>query len=154
MKGQPNANVVGPLGKRAGMDIQENFNSVVRFQYFSDAGVWANIGQGDPATDAMVKTLDEMKKRVQTVNYQRVDMKKVTVEIYFMERPYHNYPEPYIHSAVVLLDKTQESSYSYIRPHGRYYDYLVKHKKPILNTTPNNNPSIAIENQTDLKQVC
>ena len=154
MKGQPNANVVGPLGKRAGMDVKENFNNVVRFEYFGDAGVWANIGQGNAATDAMLKTLDEMKERVQTVNYQRVDMKKVTVEVYFMERPYHNYPEPYIHSAVVLLDKSQESSYSYIRPHGRYYDYLVKQGKTIPSTTPNNNPTTAIENEAELKQVC
>ena len=153
IKGQPRANKVGPLGKRAGLDIRENFNHVVRFEFFDDAGIWANIGQGNPETDAMPQTLKEMKERVQTVNYQRVDMKKVTVEVYIMERAYHNAAETYIHSAIVLLDRSNEESYSYIRPQGKYYDSLVEKGRPIKSISPNNNPAVAIENETEEKQV-
>ena len=70
---QPRANKLGPLAVRAGMDIKENYFNVLRFDFFSDAGVWSNVGVGDESTDHIVRTLDELTDGYQTVNYQRVD---------------------------------------------------------------------------------
>ena len=70
-----------------------------------------------------------------------------------MERAYHNAAETYIHSAIVLLDRSNEESYSYIRPQGKYYDSLVEKGRPIKSISPNNNPAVAIENETEEKQV-
>ena len=153
MKGQPAANKIGPLGKRAGLDIRENFNDVVRFELFPDAGIWGNIGQGKPETDKMQKTLEELKKRVQTVNWQRLDLGKVDFEVYVIERGYHNAPETYLHVALVFVDKRHESDYSYIRPDGKYYEGLVKRGHTIINTVPNNAPTVPVENYTARKEV-
>ena len=154
MKGQPAANKVGPLGKRAGMDIRENFNDVVRFHLFPDAGIWGNIGQGKPGTDKMPKTLEELKERVQTVDWQRLDLEKLDFEVYLMERAYHNKKETYLFMTFVFVDKENESQHSYIRPDGKYYDGLVKRGHTIINTVPNNAPTVPIENETELKEVC
>ena len=153
MKAQPRANKVGPLGKRAGMDIRENFNDVVRFYLFPDAGLWGNIGQGIPETDAMQKTLEELRERVQTVNWQRLDLGKVDVEVYVMERGYHNYNDTYLHMAVVFLNKENETEHSYIRPHGKYYEGLLERKHTIVNTVPNNAPRVPIVYSSGLKEV-
>ena len=153
IKAQPAANIVGPLGKRAGLDIKENFNSVLRLHQLPGAGVWANIGQGNSETDSMPKTLDELTRRAQTVNYQRIDIDKMEIETYLAERAYHNSADTYIHLLVTMRDKTDEQEHSYIRPHGKYYDYLVEKGHPILNTEPNHYPKILIENETEAKQV-
>ena len=42
---QPNANKVGPLGRRAGLDVSEHYTNVIRFELFPDA----NKGSGDVA---------------------------------------------------------------------------------------------------------
>ena len=154
MKGQPEANKVGPLGKRAGIDIRENFSDVVRFTLFPDAGIWANVGQGNPETDKMQQTLEELRSRAQTVSYKRVDLDKVDVEVYIMERAYHNFPETYLITIFVMLDKENEAVHSYIRPDGKYYEGLVARGHTIINTVPNNAPTLPIENETELKKVC
>ena len=153
IKAQPTANKVGPLGKRAGVDIRENFNDVVRFHLFDDAGLWANIGQGNYTTDKMMRNLRDMKKINQTVSYQRVDQSKVDVEVYIMERAYHNAPETYLSMLLVMHDKTAETEQSYIRPDGQYYEGLKKRDHEIRNTVPDNGPKIPIKNETDPKEV-
>ena len=153
MKAQPEANKIGPLGKRAGIDVQENFSDVVRFKFFPDAGVWANIGQGNEQTDKMPQTLEELTSRAQTVNFQRIDLSKVDVELYVMERGYHNGNDTYLSTLFVLLDKENPEQHSYIRPEGRYYDGLVSRGHEILNTVENNAPALPIENETELRKV-
>lgn len=44
--GQPMANTVGPLGRRAGMDIKETHFNVIRLNLFQDANIWVNIEEG------------------------------------------------------------------------------------------------------------
>lgn len=149
LKAQPHANKPGPLGKRAGLDIRENVNDIVQFYLFDDAGIWANVGQGDRATDFMPKNLEELKNRVQTAHWRRVDKEQVKTEVYIMERSYHNSQSTYL-SMVFVMDE-----YSYIRPDGRYYDELVARGVTLDNiaTLPHNNPTISIENETIKKEV-
>ena len=153
MKVQPRANEVGPLGKRAGIDIRENFNDVVRFNQFHDAGLWANVGQGNLTTDRMMKNLKEMQTRNQTLNYKRVDYSKVELEMYVMERAYHNAPETYLSMLIVFRDNTSETDQSYVRPDGKYYEGLKKRGHVIQNTEPNNRPKIHIEGEDEPKEV-
>ena len=156
IKKQPTSNIVGRLGKRAGMDIQENINDVVRFRMFDDAGLWANIGQGDPKTDTMPRNLEELTSREQTVNYQRIDLQKMDLEVYLAERAYHNASETYIFLMFVMSPKSKDTAHSYIRPHGKYYDYLVEKgysKQLEKMDTPNYAPKVPIENETEEKQV-
>ena len=153
IKAQPTANKVGPLGKRAGVDIRETFNDAVRFHLFDDAGIWANIGQGNYTTDKMMRNLKEMKEYNQTVSYQRVDLDKVDTEVYLMERSYHNERETYLFMLFVMNDKTGETEQSYIRPDGKYYEALKKRGHEIKNTVPDNRPKIPIRNESDAKEV-
>jgi len=159
MKASPTANKVGPLGKRAGMDIRENFNDVVRLTQFPDAGIWANIGQGNPDTDKMPTNLREMKEWNQTVNYERIDLSKMDAEVYIMERAYHNSSESYLFMSFVMVDKFNDpaaSEHAYIRPDGRYYEELRKRKPGAIsniNTTPNYSPPVIIENETEPKEM-
>ena len=141
---QPAANKVGPLGKRAGLDVKENYNNVIRWNLFPDTSLWANIGQGNPATDEMLKTRAEMKNRSQTINHARVDLTKVEMEVYMYERIYHNQTDPYLFLAVIISEKSHEAVHSYVRPDGNYYNCLVKKGHTIINTSPNFNPTIAI----------
>ena len=151
---QPAANKVGPLGKRAGLDVKENYKNVIRWNLFPDTSLWANIGQGNPATDEMLKTRAEMKNRSQTINHARVDLTKVEMEVYMYERIYHNQTDPYLFLAVIISEKSHEAVHSYVRPDGNYYNCLVKKGHTIINTSPNFNPTIAIANETDRKKVC
>ncbi|MCX6412715.1 MAG: hypothetical protein NTZ81_10275 [Actinobacteria bacterium] len=41
---QKGANKVGPLGKRAGLDIRELYTNVLRLDTFPDADSWVNVG--------------------------------------------------------------------------------------------------------------
>jgi len=147
IKAQKNANKVGPLGVRAGMDISENFNSILEMKAFGDAGIYANVGQGNEATDKMQNTLDEMKNRAQTINFQRVDESKIEFEFYFLERGFHNYPNSYLIIGMVMNSKVDAKDYSYIRPDGRYYDGLVKRGIEPLNTEPKFDPPVYIRDQ-------
>ena len=53
IKAQPAANKIGPLGKRAGIDIRENFHSAIRMTHFPESGIWANIGQENSKNNAI-----------------------------------------------------------------------------------------------------
>ena len=102
----------------------------------------------------MQQTLEELTNRAQTVNYKRIDLSKVEMELYLLERGYHNGEDTYLSTILVLLDKENESVHSYIRPHGKYYEGLVERGHEIINTVPNNAPALPIENETELKTVC
>ncbi|MEH6357438.1 MAG: hypothetical protein V7745_00505 [Pseudomonadales bacterium] len=111
--GQEGANVVGPLGKRAGLDIKENYTNVLRMQQFPDARMWVNTS-GD--TDI--------------IDYQAINTdakNSLPYEIYLIERPFFN--EEYLFVTVVFADKSKNSkNFSYIRPDGAYYDHLMARK--------------------------
>ena len=136
------------------MDVKENYYNVIQWNRFPDTSLWANIGQGNPETDQMLRNLDEMKNRNQTVNHAKVDLTKVEMEAYLYERIYHNSTDPYLFIAVVISEKSHEEAHSYIRPDGNYYNCLVNKGHTIINTTPNFNPTIAVEKETDRKKVC
>jgi len=44
---QPAAGKVGPLGKRAGLDVNELYTKVLRLEQFPDARSWINVGGED-----------------------------------------------------------------------------------------------------------
>jgi len=145
LRAQPNANKLGPLARRAGMDIKENFLNVIRVNLFADAGIWVNVGSGNNATDEKLKTLTDIRKRLQSLNYQSVDLSKVNYEIYLVERPFFN--SPYIFVMFVIENEVGESEFSYVRPDGAYWKGLQKH----ANTTGFNNneiynPKLAVKN--------
>jgi hypothetical protein len=47
---QPNTNIVGPLGKRAGLDIKEHYPRILKFDLFADAKIWIQVGCDDEDT--------------------------------------------------------------------------------------------------------
>ena len=157
VKAQKNANKVGPLGKRAGMDVNENFNAILRMELFGGAGVYANVGQGSSETDLMQKTLEELKSRAQTAHYKRVDDSRVDMEFYIIERGYHNYCESYLIIGMVMDSaKVDPTDYSYVRPAGRYYDGIYNQFKEtdILNTKPNFAPPVYVKDGEGAEKVC
>ena len=127
---------MGPLGIRAGLDIKENYVKIIQLHQFPGATAWANIGQGNSGTDKMPTNLEQMKERVQTVNYTEIDHKKVDIEIYLAERGYHNNSDTYIQFIAVMSDKTDAEAYTYLRPDGYYYDVLVKLNETAKNINP------------------
>jgi len=124
LKAQPNANQIGPLGQRAGFDIKENFLNLIRVELFQDAAVWANIGVGDHAKDEKLKNLADARDRIQSVNYQQIDLTRMEYEFYFVERPFFN--KPYLFVACVINNKQGPSYFSYLRPDGAYFEELAK----------------------------
>ena len=154
VKAQKNANKVGPLGKRAGMDVNENFNAILRMELFGGAGVYANVGQGSSETDLMQKTLEELKSRAQTAHYKRVDDSRVDMEFYLLERGYHNSPGSYIIVGMVMDSKVNPIDYAYVRPSGRYYDEIISKDKEILNTEPNFATPVYLKDGEGAEKVC
>ncbi len=106
---QPGANEVGPLGKRAGFDIKENYTQVLRLDHMPDARSWVNIGQ--PGKDEL------------HVNWQAVDTSRTDAEYYIVERPFFN--RPYIFLAAVY-DNTDNEDFSYVRPDGAYWETVAE----------------------------
>lgn len=147
---QPMANKIGPLGKRAVLDIRETHFNAVRMSFFEDAGIWANIGTGNSKTNKAIKNLEELKKSIQTLNYQRIDLNKYNYEVYFVERPFFN--KPYINLAVVIDNIVGPSDFSYIRRDGAYWQGLLKHGDTtgLSNNSENHYPKYYIKSH--LKQ--
>ena len=152
---QEKANKVGPLGIRAGLDIKENYVKIIQLNWFPGATAWANIGQGNPETDEMLKTLKEMMERFQTVNYQAIDQEKVDIEIYLAERGYHNKSDTYVQFIAVMMDKTDAEAYTYLRPDGYYYDVLVKFNETAkdINQDPVFNFKVSIRGEEEQRKV-
>ena len=126
LRAQPNANKLGPLARRAGLDIKEIFFNAIRVHLFEDAGIWVNIGSGNNETDEKFRTLGEIRDRVQSINYQGVDLTKVNYEVYFVERAFFN--QPYLFVMFIMENKEGKSEFSYVRPHGKYWEELQKHQ--------------------------
>lgn len=104
---QPGANQVGPLGKRAGFDIKENYQNVLRLTHFPDARSWVNVGQD--GKDAL------------HVKWEAIDTEQTLAEYYLIERTFFN--RPYIFLAAVY-DNQDNADHQYVRPAGDYYESL------------------------------
>ena len=100
---QPGANRIGPLGKRAGLDIKELYTNVVRLYPFPDARLWVNVGDDT------------------NVRWKAVDAKRTMAEFYLYERPFFNAPYLFL---TVVLDNKGNRDFRYVRPDGPYYEDL------------------------------
>lgn len=108
---QPGANVVGPLGARAGLDVKENYLNVLRLDHFPDARSWVNVS-GDR----------------DQIGWERVDTNRTLAEYYLVERPFFN--EEYLFIVAVYADSHPYGrNFSYIRPDGPYYEHLMARKQ-------------------------
>lgn len=104
---QPGANQVGPLGKRAGLDIKENYSHVIRLNHMPDARSWVNVGQ---------QGKDELH-----VKWEAVDTARTAAEYYLVERPFFNKPYLFV---TAVFDNPDNADFRYVRPAGAYYDAL------------------------------
>ena len=102
---QPGANQVGPLGKRAGLDVSELYTKVLRVELFPDARAWINVGGEDE----------------NSVDWRAVDLSRTKAEFYLIERPFFN--EPYLFITAVF-DNPDNQDFQYVRPHGDYYEHV------------------------------
>lgn len=125
---QPGANEVGPLGKRAGLDINELYTKVLRVDLFPDAKAWVNVGGEDE----------------NSVNWQAVDVSKTNAEFYLIERPFFN--EPYLFITAVF-DNPDNNDFQYVRPDGEYYEH-VKSTGQEVKTDVTYEPRFHLENGT------
>lgn len=104
---QDGANQVGPLGKRAGLDVKENYTKVLRLLHFPDARSWVNIGQ-EGKDDLHVK-------------WEAIDTAKTEAEYYLVERPFFNTPYLFL---TAVFDNADNRDFEYVRPDGPYYEAL------------------------------
>ncbi|NNC67268.1 MAG: hypothetical protein HKN83_04460 [Gammaproteobacteria bacterium] len=123
---QPGAGEVGPLGKRAGLDVNELYTKVMRVDLFPDARAWINVGGEDEST----------------VNWQAVDVSKTDAEFYLIERPFFN--EPYLFITAVF-NNADNQDFQYVRPDGAYYASLEDQAKQIK-TEVTHEPRFHLEN--------
>ncbi len=121
---QPAAGDIGPLGKRAGLDVNELYTKVLRLEQFPDARAWVNVGGKDE----------------HSVDWQPVNVSKTNTEFYLIERPFFN--EPYLFVTAVF-DNADNQDFQYVRPDGPYYD-SVKSKK--VKTEVTHEPRFHLEN--------
>lgn len=137
---QPMANRIGPLGRRAGLDIKETHFNALRLNFFDDANIWVNIQSA-----FRFKTLSDLKSKVLKLNFQRLDLSKMDYEVYLVERPFYN--KKYIFVAFVMERKSPLSSqFSYIRSQGPYWDELkARINTSGLETTENHFPTVPIK---------
>jgi hypothetical protein len=125
---QPGAEKVGPLGKRAGLDVNELYTKVLRVELFPDARAWINVGGEDESS----------------VNWQAVDVSKTNAEFYLIERPFFN--EPYLFITAVF-DNPDNQDFQYVRPNGTYYNALKAQGKQVK-TEVTQQPRFHLENGT------
>lgn len=125
---QPGANQVGPLGKRAGLDIKENYTKVLRLNHLPDARSWVNVGQ--PGKDEL------------HVKWEAIDASKTNAEYYLVERPFFNKPYLFV---TAVYDNQDNADFRYVRPQGEYYD-AIKDENPALKTTVTAQPRFHLEN--------
>ena len=109
---QPAAGKVGPLGQRAGIDIEENYTKVLRLDHFPDAKTWVNVGV--PGKDNT------------HFDYRAVDTSKTNAEYYLVERPFFNVPYLFI---IAVYDNIDNDDFDYVRPAGDYFAELAKAKQ-------------------------
>ena len=124
---QDGANEIGPLGKRAGLDIKENYRKVLRLKHFPDARSWVNVGQ--------------VGKDKLHVKWEAIDTSKTQAEYYLVERPFFNKPYLFV---TAVYDNVDNQDHRYVRPAGDYYDAL-KQKNVSLKTTVTQQPRFHLE---------
>ena len=110
---QEGANKIGPLGKRAGLDVKENYAKVLRLKHFPDANAWVNVGQ-------------EGKDKLH-VNWKSIDAGKTAAEFYLVERPFFNRPFLFV---MAIFDNEDNQDFRYIRPDGPYFDAIKSRLNP------------------------
>ena len=125
---QPGANQVGPLGKRAGLDVDELYTKVLRVNLFPDARAWVNVGGEEESS----------------VDWQAVDVSKTNAEFYLIERPFFN--EPYLFITAVF-DNPDNQDFQYVRPSGDYFQH-VKELGQDVKTEVTYEPRFHLENGT------
>ena len=123
---QKGANKIGPLGVRAGLDINELYTNVLKLEKFPDARSWVNIGT----------------KR--HVNWLAVDEKRTKAEYYLVERPFFNVKYLFV---LAIYDNVDNADFRYVRNGTRYYDSLVKRGYTKLKTSVTAQPRFALETQ-------
>jgi hypothetical protein len=101
---QKGANRVGPLGRRAGLDIKELYTNVLRLDAFPDARAWVNVG-------------DET-----NVHWKAIDTARTKAEFYLYERPFFNVPYLFL---TAVFDNKANQDFRYVRPDGPYYRELA-----------------------------
>ncbi len=114
---QPAAGKVGPLGKRAGLDISENYTKILQLDHFPDARTWINVG-----VDGKDDTHFE---------YKALDTNKTAAEYYLVERPFFNVPYLFI---IAVYDDKEHGEFDYVRPDGPYYESLTAEQKAAVKT--------------------
>lgn len=129
---QKGANVVGPLGKRAGLDIKELYTNVLRLDTFPDARSWVNVGTSS------------------NVHWEALDESKTKAEYYFVERPFFNVKYLFV---MAVYDNTDNRDFQYVRPHGAYYESLIARGYTDLKTTVTLRPSFATEPGSEMHKV-
>jgi len=113
---QPGANKVGPLGRRAGLDIKENYTNVLRLEPYPDARAWVNVGD---ETD---------------VHWKAIDVRRTNAEFYLYERPFFNMPYLFL---TAVFDDRHSGDFRYVRPDGPYYEGLRgRRPKTTVTLTP------------------
>lgn len=132
---QKGANQVGPLGKRAGLDINENFTNVLRLNQMEDARSWVNIAE---------KNGDKI-----NVKWEAIDENKTNAEYYIVERPFFNTPYLFV---TAVYDNNDNTDHSYVRPEGPYYE-AIKDKAINLKTTVTAQPRFHLESGEEGKAV-
>jgi hypothetical protein len=125
---QPGANQIGPLGKRAGLDVKENYTKVLRLKQLPDARSWVNVGQ--PGKDAT------------HVRWEAIDTTKTSTEYYLVERPFFNKPYLFV---TAVYDNKDNADQRYVRPEGAYYD-SIKNQGLALKTSVTQEPRFHLEN--------
>jgi len=148
---QPNSNKVGPLGKRAGLDIKENYDSVLRLELFPDAKIWVNIGGGGNKDVFDQSDIDEGNMDMDVV-YRPLDTSKTNHEVYLFARRTKN--ELNLHVGVVI-DNEEDDQLSYVRPDGAYWDTLPKKDQNKIKKVVTYDPVVSIidEGQSQKKKM-
>ena len=123
--------MVGPLGKRAGLDIRELYTNVLRLRPLADNRAWVNIGPR--LTEASVR--QGAAGKVKCVS---IDPARTFTEYYLVERPFFNVKFQFI---VAVFDDAL-GGHSYMRPEGAYWESLLARgfSAAEFTTTVNGNP--------------
>lgn len=132
---QAGANQIGPLGKRAGLDVKENYTKAIRLNAFPDTRSWVNVGQ---------KGKDKLH-----VQWEAVDATKTDVEYYLVERPFFNKPYLFV---TAVYDNKDNADHRYVRPAGPYYD-SIKAQHANLKTNVTAQPRFHLEGGKEGKPI-
>ncbi|HLS42059.1 MAG TPA: hypothetical protein VK026_02185 [Paenalcaligenes sp.] len=132
---QAGGNQVGPLGKRAGLDIKENYTNVLRLKHLPDARSWINVGQDGK---------DELHP-----HWESIDTEKTNAEYYIFERPFFGVPYLFL---TAVFDNVDNQDFQYVRPDGPYFETL-KAKNVDVKTEVTQQPVFHLDSGESKKSV-